>query len=70
MCANQESIGIDGNPFITYYSEYASRSNGSETLCWCELEDIDDEALALMHDVSKTASVHFEGKAFSVSELL
>ena len=45
-------------------------SNGSETLCWCELEDIDDEALALMHDVSKTASVHFEGKAFSVSELL
>ena len=39
-------------------------------LCWCELEDIDDEALALMHDVSKTASVHFEGKSFSVSELL
>ena len=39
-------------------------------LCWCELEDIDDEALALMHDVSKTASVHFEGKAFSVWELL
>ena len=39
-------------------------------LCWCELEDIDDEALALMHNVSKTASVHFEGKSFSVSELL
>ena len=39
-------------------------------LYWCELEDNDDEALALMHDVSKTASVHFEGKSFSVSELL
>ena len=39
-------------------------------LCWCELEDIDDEALALMHGVLKTTSVHFEGKTFPASELL
>ena len=39
-------------------------------LCWCELEDIDKEALTLMHDVSQTVGVHFEGKAFSLSEIV
>ena len=36
-------------------------------LYWCELEDIDEEALTLMHDVSQTVGVHFEGKAFSLT---
>ena len=39
-------------------------------LYWCELEDIDDEALTLMHNVSNTAAVHFEGKSFSLSEFV
>ena len=31
-------------------------------LYWCELEDIDEEALTLMHNVTNTAAVHFEEK--------
>ena len=39
-------------------------------LSWCELEDIDEEALTLMHDVSNTVGVHFEGKTFSLSRFV
>ena len=39
-------------------------------LHWCELEDIDEEALTLMHNVSQTVGVHFEGKAFSLSDFV
>ena len=39
-------------------------------LTWCELEDVDEEALTLMHDVSKPEGVHFEKKAFSLSEFV
>ena len=39
-------------------------------LSWCELEDLDEEALTLMHDISKADGVHFEKKAFSLSEFV
>ena len=39
-------------------------------LSWCELEDIDEEALTLMHNVSNTAGVHFEENSFPLHNVM